>query len=121
MASRYGKGHDSNRVPWYSKQLDGYRVVGIGSKSTAVDLLERMVEAVGIEPTSEKRVPKVSTHIAFTYGHRPCAMQKAAYASASSDLTIPLRSGTNLSVQSTLASPQPVPWTMAHGWNVTVN
>ena len=82
---------------------------------------KKMVEAVGIEPTSEKRVPKVSTHIAFTYGHRPCAMQKAAYASASSDLTIPLRSGTNLSVQSTLASPQPVPWTMAHGWNVTVN
>ena len=83
--------------------------------------MKEMVEAVGIEPTSEKRVPKVSTHIAFTYGHRPCAMQKAAYASASSDLTIPLRSGTNLSVQSTLASPQPVPWTMAHGWNVTVN
>jgi len=48
-------------------------------------------------------------------------MQKAAYASASSDLTIRLRSGTNLSFQSTLASFQPVPWTRAHGWNVTVN
>ena len=111
MTCRYDKGHDSNRV------LFSRSAIAIVSRSAN----EKMVEAVGIEPTSEKRVPKVSTHIAFTYGHRPCAMQKAAYASASSDLTIPLRSGTNLSVQSTLASPQPVPWTMAHGWNVTVN
>ena len=111
MTRRYDKGHDSNRV------LFSRSTIAIVSRSAN----EKMVEAVGIEPTSEKRVPKVSTHIAFTYGHRPCAMQKAAYASASSDLTIPLRSGTNLSVQSTLASPQPVPWTMAHGWNVTVS
>ena len=111
MTCRYDKGHDSNRV------LFSRSTIAIVSRSAN----EKMVEAVGIEPTSEKRVPKVSTHIAFTYGHRPCAMQKAAYASASSDLTIPLRSGTNLSVQSTLASPQPVPWTMAHGWNVTVS
>jgi hypothetical protein len=30
-----------------------------------------MVEAVGIEPTSGKRVPQVSTCVAFTSGHRP--------------------------------------------------
>jgi hypothetical protein len=36
-------------------------------------------------------------------------------------LTIRLGSGANPSFQSTLASFLPVPWTMAHGRNVTVN
>ena len=37
-----------------------------------------MVEAVGIEPTSGRRVPQVSTSVAFVSGHRPGGWQKAA-------------------------------------------
>ena len=38
-----------------------------------------MVEAVGIEPTSEKRVPRASTCVAFVSGHRPGGMAEGRH------------------------------------------
>lgn len=44
----------------------------------AGDVERSVVEAVGIEPTSGRRVPQVSTSVAFVSGHRPDGWQKAA-------------------------------------------
>lgn len=43
-----------------------------------------MVEAVGIEPTSGKRVPQASTRVAFVSALAPAVWKKASYAGASS-------------------------------------
>jgi hypothetical protein len=69
------------------------------------------VEAVGIEPTSGKRVPRISTCVAFVQVIAPALWQKAASAGASSVSTIPTRYGANRVVRSTLASPLTLPWT----------
>lgn len=69
-----------------------------------------MVEAVGIEPTSEDRVPEASTCVAFVWSLAPAFWKKASDAGASIVLTIPPRYGANRGVHSTLASPRRPPW-----------
>ena len=47
--------------------------------AAAARLKGELVEAVGIEPTSEKRVPRASTCVAFVSGHRPGGMAEGRH------------------------------------------
>ena len=68
------------RKPWVDTSSKPGRDLCRNNKSRVARLgpwfEQEMVEAVGVEPTSEERVPEASTCVAFVSGHRPCALDE---------------------------------------------
>jgi hypothetical protein len=79
------------------------------------------VEAVGVEPTSGKRVPQVSTCVAFTSGHRPGVLAEGRRRRRQSRFDDPdaVRDQPRRSVHFGVAPDPAVDRVMA--WDVTVN